>query len=62
MTHLTAALARWRDRARSLWSPDDSGIEILQAVILAAGLGLAAVTITLVVTTRVQGWLAKIPL
>jgi hypothetical protein len=62
MTHLTTALARWRDRARSLWSPDDSGIEILQAVILAAGLGIAAVTITVFVTGRVNTWLAKIPL
>jgi hypothetical protein len=62
MTHLSAVLARWRDRTRALWSPDDAGIEILQAVILAAGLGIAAVTITVFVTGRVNVWLEKIPL
>jgi hypothetical protein len=62
MARLTIAFSLWRDRARALWSHADAGIEILQAVILAAGLGLAAVTITMVVTDRVSGWLDKIPL
>jgi len=62
MTRLTFTLVRWRDRARGLWSHADAGIEILQAVILAAGLGLAAVGITAFVSGRIEIWLQKIPL
>ena len=56
------ALASWRANYDVLHTEDDSGIEILQAVILAAGLGAAAVVIVGAVTGAIDGWLARIPL
>jgi hypothetical protein len=62
MIRLITVYIRWRDRVSARWPADDAGIEILQAVILAAGLGLAAVAITGFMTNSINGWLAKIPL
>ena len=61
-TKFRDAVATWRATYDELHTEDDSGIEILQAVILAAGLGAAAVVIVGAVTGAINGWLGRIPL
>ena len=61
-TKIRDAVATWRATYDELHTEADSGIEILQAVILAAGLGAAAVVIVGAVTGAIDGWLSRIPL
>ncbi len=62
MATLFRAVSQFRANYAELRSDDDSGMEILQAVILGAGLAGAAVVIVAAVTGAINGWISKIPL
>lgn len=63
MASLIRAVTQFRANYAELRATDDdSGMEILQAVILGAGLAGAAVVIVAAVTGAINGWISKIPL